>query len=68
MLRVVSRRRFSRISQLAYGTVVSLVRAASQKAQMIHNAKVQQIEIEAVIALELWSFVQKNNSTVCPMS
>ena len=36
---------------------------ASHKAQMLHNAKVQQIETKAVIADELWSEVQKNNST-----
>lgn len=36
-----SLRGVSRISSRAYGTVVSLVRAASQTAQMLHNAQVQ---------------------------
>ena len=34
----------SRISRKAYGTVVSLVRDASNKAQMIHNQQIQKIE------------------------
>ncbi len=63
-----SLRGISRISHLAYGTVVSIIRAASYKVQMIHNALVQRIETKAVIADELWSFVQKNNSTVCQVS
>jgi transposase-like protein len=63
-----SLRGISRISQLAYGTVVSIVRAASHKAQIIHDALVQRIETKAVIADELWAFVQKNNSTVCQVS
>ena len=37
-----SLRGISRISGRAYGTVVSLVRDASQKAQMIQNQEVQQ--------------------------
>ncbi len=45
-----SLRGISRISGRAYGTVVSLVRDASQKAQMIHNQEVQQIETEEVMA------------------
>ncbi len=39
--------------------VVSLIRDASQKAQMIHNAEVQQVETEQVSADEMWSFVEK---------
>jgi hypothetical protein len=58
-----SLRGVSRISGRAYGTVVSLVRAASQKAQMIHNAEVQEIETEQVSGDEMWSFVQKNRKT-----
>ncbi len=50
----------SRISSRAYGTVVSLIRAASQTAQMLHNAQVQQIKTEEVSADEMWSFVEKN--------
>jgi len=45
-----SLRGISRIVQRSYGTVVSLVRAASQKAQIVHNARVQQIETDEVIA------------------
>jgi hypothetical protein len=37
--------------------VVSLIRDASQKAQMIRNAEVQQVEAEEVSADEMWSFV-----------
>jgi len=48
----------ARISGRAYGTVIELVRDASQKAQMIHNAFVQQVETIAITALELWSFIQ----------
>ncbi len=58
-----SLRGISRISGRAYGTVVSLVRDASQKAQMIHNQQVQQIETEEVMADEMWSFVEKNRKT-----
>ena len=53
----------SRISGRAYGTVGSLIRDASQKAQMIHNAEVQQVEAEEVSAPVMWSFVEKNSST-----
>ena len=63
-----SLRGISRIVQRAYGTVVSLVRAASQKAQIVHNARVQQIETDEVIADEMWSFVEKNRKTVCQMN
>jgi len=55
----------ARISGRAYGTVVNLVRATSQKAQMIHNAFVQQVETIAITADELWSFIQKNKNTAC---
>ncbi len=58
-----SLRGVARISERAYGTVVSLVRSASQKAQMIHNAFVQQVETIAITADELWSFIQKNKNT-----
>ena len=55
-----SLRGVSRISGRAYGTVVPLIRDASQKAQMVHNAEVQQVETQEIIADEMWSFVQKN--------
>ncbi len=38
-----SLRGISRITGLAYNTVVSIVRAASQKAQLVHNAEVQAV-------------------------
>lgn len=59
-----SLRGLSRIGNRAYGTVVSLVRAASQKAQLVHNEAVQNVECEAIVADEMWSFIQKNKSTV----
>ena len=45
MLRAATLRGISRTVNLAYNTVVSLVRAASQKGQMIHNAHAQNIEL-----------------------
>lgn len=59
-----SLRGLSRIGKRAYGTVVSLVRAASQKAQLVHNEAVQDVECEEIVADEMWSFIQKNKSTV----
>jgi hypothetical protein len=43
---------------------LSIVRAASQQAQLVHNAQVQAVQTEEVSADELWSFVQKNKSNV----
>lgn len=60
-----SLRGISRVSGLSYNTGVSLIRAASQKAQLVHNAEVQDIETDAVAADELWSFVEKNNGNAC---
>ena len=57
-----SLRGISRTSGLAYNTVVSIVRAASQQAQLVHNAEVQSVQTEDVSADELWSFVSKNRS------
>ena len=54
----------SRISGRAYGTVVSLLQDASQKALMIHNLEVKQIKTQKVIADEMWSFVEKNRKIV----
>ena len=59
-----SLRGISRTTGLAYHTVVSVVRAASQKAQLVHNGAVQAVQTEAVSADELWSFVSKNKSNV----
>ena len=57
-----SLRGISRTTQLAYITVVSIIRAASQKAQLVHNQEIQAVETEEVSADELWSFVSKNRS------
>ncbi|MBM0745323.1 IS1 family transposase (plasmid) [Phormidium sp. CLA17] len=38
----------SRTTRLAYNTVVSIVRAASQKAQLVHNAEVQAVQNEEI--------------------
>ena len=59
-----SLRGVSRITGLAYNTVVSIVRAASGRAQLIHNAEVQAVETTEVSADELWSFVSKSKSNV----
>lgn len=61
----------------AYDTVVSIVQAAAQKAQMAHNAEIQAVDTDAIAADELWrqesggiippdfalSFVQKNKNS-----
>ena len=60
-----SLRGISRTTGLAYNTVVSIVRAASQKAQLVHNAEVQAIQTEEVSANETWSFVSKNRTVFC---
>lgn len=60
-----SLRGIARIGKRAYGTVVILVKAGSQKAQLIHNQALQAIETEATIGDELWSFVKKNRSNAC---
>lgn len=57
-----SLRGISRISGLAYDTVVNIVQAAAQKAQMVHNAEIQAVDTDAIAADELWSFVQKNKN------
>ena len=59
-----SLRGISRTTGLAYNTVVSIVRAASQKAQLVHNAEVQAVRTEEVSADEMWSFVSKNRNSV----
>ena len=63
-----SLRGISRITKLAYNTVVSIVRAASQKAQLVHNAEVQAVQTEEVSTDEMWSFVSKNRNSVAPKS
>jgi transposase-like protein len=63
-----SLRGISRISGQSYNTGVSLIRAASQKAQQVHNAQVQAVDTDAIGADELWSFVEKNKNTAYPES
>ena len=60
-----SLRGISRIGRRAYGTVVSLVRNASQKAQQVHNHEVQKVESEELVADEMWSFVKTSKNTAC---
>lgn len=60
-----SLRGISRITGLAYNTVVSIVRSASNKAQLVHNEQVENVATSEVSADEMWSFVQKNRSNVC---
>lgn len=50
-----SLRGISRISGLAYDTVVSIVQAAAEKAQIVHNASVHNVDTDAIAADELWS-------------
>lgn len=57
-----SLRGVSRTTQLAYNTVVSILRAASHKAQLIQNQEVQAVKTEAVSADEMWSFVSKSGA------
>ena len=59
-----SLRGISRTVNLADNTVVSLVRAASEKGQMIHNAHLQNINTSQMSSDEFWSFVQKKTKTV----
>lgn len=63
-----SLRGMSRISGLAYETVVSLIDAASQKAQMLHNQELQSVDTEAIGADELWSLVEKSSRTASPVN
>lgn len=59
----MSLRGISRQTNLAYDTVVSIIRRASQKAQMVHNDALNDVETEQVDADEMWSFVKKNKNT-----
>lgn len=59
-----SLRGISRIRGLADNTVVSIVRASSAKALLVHNNQVKQVTTEEVSADEMWSFGQKNRSNV----
>jgi transposase-like protein len=63
-----SLRGVGRTTNLAYNTVVSLVRGASSKGQMLHNGRIEQIKTEKIIGDEFWSFVQKNKNTASKKS
>lgn len=63
-----SLRGIARTTGLAYNTVVSLVRAASHKAQQVHNAGVSDVETDHVSADEFWFFVKKSKNNVCRSS
>jgi len=60
----VSIRGISRISGRSINTVTQIVQKASEKAQMVHNQDVSQIESDEIAADELWSFVEKNKQIV----
>ena len=61
-----SLRGISRITGLAEGTVVTIVRAVSVKAQLIHNAQIQQVKSKQVSTDELWSFAFKKQKNCLP--
>ena len=63
-----SLRGISRMTNIAYNTVVRIVRVASIKGQMVHNHRVSNIETEKIASDEFWSFVQKNKNAVNQMS
>ena len=60
----VSLRGIARLSKRSYNTVVDLVRASSQKAQLVHNEEIKDVETDQVIADEMWSFVKKSKNAV----
>ena len=49
---------------LADNTVISLVRAACEKGQMIHNAHLQNINNSQINSDEFWSLIQKKTVPV----
>ena len=57
-----SLRGVSRITGLADNKVVSIIRSASGKAQLVHNQQVQQVLTPEVSADEMLSFVQKTEA------
>ncbi len=46
---------------LANDTVVNIVQAASEKAQIVHNTQVQAVDPDAIAADKLWSFAKKTS-------
>lgn len=59
----MSLRGISRQTKLAYETVVSIIRKSSEKAQMVHNDSLTNVETGQIDGDEMWSFVQKNKNT-----
>ena len=49
----VSLRGIARISQRSYNTIVDVVRSSSQKAQLVHNEEVRDVDTEGVIVDEM---------------
>lgn len=58
-----SQRGISRLTGLAYNTVVSILRSVSEKALMIHQHEVTDVKTQSISADEMWTFVKKNRST-----
>jgi transposase-like protein len=56
----VSIRGISRVSGRAINTVTGIIQRTSEKAQMVHNQEVTQMETDTIVADELWSYVEKN--------
>jgi transposase-like protein len=61
-----SLRGISRTTGLAYNTVVSLVRSASHKAQMVHNREVKQVQTEEMSADEMCDAIASPLGVICP--
>jgi transposase-like protein len=61
----VSIRGIIRISGRSINTVTQIVQQTAQKAQMVHNQEVTDLEVGTIAADELWSFWEKNKPTVC---
>jgi hypothetical protein len=62
-VRVSSLRGISRITGLAYEAVVSVIGAASQKTQMMHNQELKTVATESMGADEFWLFIEKSRNT-----
>lgn len=58
-----SLRGISRMTGLAYETIVSVIDAASQKAQMMHHQELQNVDTDSIGADECWSFIEKSRNT-----
>jgi C4-type Zn-finger protein len=55
----VSIRGSRRVSRRAINTVTGVIQRTSEKAQMVHNQAVTQVETDTIAADELWSYVDK---------